>query len=389
MKKKLLISLILIVLCCNFTMYSLATSLSDLEQQKNEAGDKKEELEDKKQEVTSQKKTALAKIDELNTQISESEDKISELKNKVKQLEADIATKESEIKQAEEKQAKQEETLEKRLIAQYKTGTVSYWSILLNPSSFLEFFSNLHNLERIAKIDSELIESIKTEKENLQKAKDELANQKIEVKTAKAEAEKESVKLKNAKIIKNSEVAKLTQEEKDIQAEIDEYEAEEKRIAALIREYNAQNNDVYTGGQLNWPVPSSRRITSPYGYRIHPLTGTSKMHKGIDIGAGNGAQIVAAESGTVIKVVTGCTHNYGKSRSCGCGGGYGNYLIISHGSGLATIYAHCASITVSTGTKVTRGQTIATVGSTGSSTGFHCHFEIQVNGVVKNPSTYL
>ena len=170
-------------------------------------------------------------------------------------------------------------------------------------------------------------------------------------------------------------------------------EAAEKQIQAQINaalKTTQQTSVTYKGsGKFILPLASYTRISSPYGYRIHPLTGNSKLHKGIDIGASKGASIIAAEKGTVIKVVTGCTHNYGKSRSCGCGGGYGNYIVISHGSGLATIYAHCTSVNVSVGEKVSRGQVIATVGSTGSSTGHHLHFEVQLNGVVKNPSSYL
>jgi len=389
MKRKIVSIFILITICCNITMFSYATSIKDLQNQQAEIEDNKQSLEDKKDEVATQKKEALEKIDELNTQISESEDKLDDLNYKVKQLEESIKAKEKELEEAEKKRQEQEDALEKRLIAQYKTGKVSYWSIILNPSSFLDFFSNLHNIETIAKLDAQLIESIEKEKQNIEKAKQELSKQKSDVKTAKAEAEKENVKLKNAKVLKNSQVAKLTEEEKEIQKEIEEYEAEEKKIAQLIKEYSQKNNDVYTGGQLNWPVPDSKRITSPFGYRIHPLTGTRKLHKGMDIGAAKGSTIVAAEAGTVIKVVTGCTHNYGKSRSCGCGGGYGNYMVISHGSGLATIYAHCTSINVSVGTRVARGQNIATVGSTGSSSGHHLHFEVQVNGSVQNPSNYL
>ena len=105
--------------------------------------------------------------------------------------------------------------------------------------------------------------------------------------------------------------------------------------------------------------------------------------------APKGTSILAAESGTVISVYTGCTHNYGKTKSCGCGGGYGNYIMINHGGGLVTLYGHCTSINVSTGSKVSRGDLIATVGTTGASTGYHLHFGVLLNGTYVNPAPYI
>lgn len=381
MKKKILVSLILFSLCFNVTMFSFATSITDLQNQKNEKADEKNELEDKKEEVTEQKNEALSKINELSSQIEESQDKLIELNSKVKELEASIATKEKELKEAEEKQAEQEETLEKRLIAQYKNGKVDYWSILLNPDGFLNFFANLHNIERIAKIDSELIETIKTEKENIEKQKEELTAKKSEVKTAKAEAEKQNTILKNAKAVKNSEVAKLSEEEKSLQEQIDQYDKEMADLQAQIKKAQAANNNktqsfTYTGGQLGWPVPSSHSITSYYGYRIHPIYHINKLHTGIDIGgAAWGAPFVAAEDGVVIKA--------------GNNGGYGLCVIIDHGKGISTLYGHGSSIYVSEGQTVKKGQSVLGIGSSGLSTGKHAHFEVRVNGTPVNPLPYL
>lgn len=380
MKKKILISLILFSLCFNVTMFSFATSVTDLQNQKNEKADEKEELEDKKEEVTAQKNEALSKINELSSQISDSQNKLDELNTKVQELEASIKTKEKELQEAEEKQKEQEETLEKRLIAQYKTGKVDYWSILLNPDGFLNFFANLHNIEKIAKIDSELIETIKTEKENIERQKEELTSQKSEVKAAKAEAEKENVVLKNAKAVKNSEVAKLSEAEKSLQEQIDQYDKEMADLQAQIKKMQEANKDnssfTYTGGQLGWPVPSSHSISSYYGYRIHPIYHVNKLHTGIDIGGADwGAPFVAAEDGIVIKA--------------GNNGGYGLCVIIDHGKGISTLYGHGSAIYVSVGQTVKKGQTVLGIGSSGISTGKHAHFEVRVNGTPVNPLPYL
>lgn len=383
MKKKILISFLLISLCFNVTMYSFATSIKDLEQQKNDAQNQKDKLENEKNQVKKDKSEALKSIEQLESQILDSEDKLDKLNAQIKELESSIAAKEKEIEEAEAKQAKQEDTLEKRLIAQYKTGKVSYWSILLNPSSFLDFFSNLHNIEKIAKIDAELIENIKIEKENLEKAKEELNNQKSEVKTAKAEAEKENTILKNAKAVKNSQVAKLNEEEKQIQAKIDEFNvAIKKADAEIAKQLEASNG--YQGsfsGKLSWPISTSSAnwniITSGYGKRDQPTAGASTNHKALDIGI-RYQPLYAPADGYVV--------------TAGSVSGYGNFIMIKHSNTLYTCYGHLSSFEVRAGQEVKRGQRIAISGNTGITTGPHLHFEVRTNGTSSskvNPLNYI
>lgn len=383
MKKKILISFLLISLCFNVTMYSFATSIKDLEQQKNDAQNQKDKLENEKNQVKKDKSEALKSIEQLESQILDSEDKLDKLNAQIKELESSIAAKEKEIKEAEEKQEKQENTLEKRLIAQYKTGKVSYWSILLNPSSFLDFFSNLHNIEKIAKIDAELIENIKIEKENLEKAKEELNNQKSEVKTAKAEAEKENTILRNAKAVKNSQVAKLNEEERQLQSKIDEFNAAIKKAdAEIAKQLEASNG--YQGsfsGKLSWPISTSSAnwnlITSGYGKRDQPTAGASTNHKALDVGI-RYQPLYAPADGYVV--------------TAGSVSGYGNFIMIKHSNTLYTCYGHLSSFEVRAGQEVKRGQRIAISGNTGITTGPHLHFEVRTNGTSSskvNPLNYI
>ena len=137
-------------------------------------------------------------------------------------------------------------------------------------------------------------------------------------------------------------------------------------------------------GLLAWPVPSHTTITSPFGIRSDPATGSARMHNGIDIGSPTGTPVMAAESGTVVRVVDGCREG---NRSCG--GGYGNFVVIRHGNGLETLYAHNSQILVSEGEQVVRGQMIARAGNTGRSFGSHLHFEVRVNGKPVDPMPYL
>mgnify|MGYP000915536101 CR=1 FL=1 len=178
----------------------------------------------------------------------------------------------------------------------------------------------------------------------------------------------------------DSQMKILEQKEKAI-AEAAKRKAEQEKSNNSNKNNNTGSNNnggsTTPTGTFQWPVPSSHTITSNYGYRIHPISGTKKLHAGIDIGAPGGSNIVAADAGTVVL------------SSFGYNGGYGNYVIISHGNGITTRYAHCSNLFVSAGESVSKGQVIAAVGSTGASTGNHCHFEVRINGGSKNPLNYL
>ena len=167
------------------------------------------------------------------------------------------------------------------------------------------------------------------------------------------------------------------QQEQAVQSQID------KQVEELRRqeEANKKNDPSYDPGKANgatgsmmWPCPSCHYITSQFGWRYHPIYQTQKYHSGVDIGASYGATIVAADGGTII--------------TAGSVSGYGNCVVINHGNGITTLYGHMSSIAVSVGQKVSKGQTIGYVGSTGNSTGPHLHWEVTVNGVRQNPLNY-
>ncbi len=165
----------------------------------------------------------------------------------------------------------------------------------------------------------------------------------------------------------------------------DDYTDDDDSGPSGYYEPESSSGDGSFSGSLTWPVPGHYVISSPFGPRW------GSFHQGVDISDGNtmGAAVVAADGGTVTYVATGCTHNYGKDYGCGCNGNYGNYILVDHGNGNVTWYAHCSDVYVSVGQYVSRGETIGTVGSTGWSTGAHLHFEIRVNGSAVDPEGYL
>lgn len=379
MKNKIISILVICILLISTSKLAFAETSAEYKQKSEDA---KEKLED----VTGQINTALQEVQDLNTSIDNTEQEITNLTKEVTDLNQSIFEKEKDL-------AEKQKLLEERLVASYMNGKNTYMDALFS-GGLANFVSNYESIKQIAEYDNNLMADVKN-------TKTELENERNKVETAKKEKETKSAELKKLKSEKEAKVNNLTDEQKQIQAQMDEYDSQmkileqkEKAIAEAAKrkaeqeKSNNSNKNNNTGsnnnggsttptGTFQWPVPSSHTITSNYGYRIHPISGTKKLHAGIDIGAPGGSNIVAADAGTVVL------------SSFGYNGGYGNYVIISHGNGITTRYAHCSNLFVSAGESVSKGQVIAAVGSTGASTGNHCHFEVRINGGSKNPLNYL
>ena len=194
--------------------------------------------------------------------------------------------------------------------------------------------------------------------------------------TALENQTKTSTVLQNTKTLRENYISRLSDEEKAKQAQIDEITSQYEAVNSQILDLAKQGLDTaYIGGVLAWPVPGYTKITSNYGMRVHPITGQYKLHTGVDIGAPMGANFVAANDGIVTKA------EYNTA--------YGNMVMIDHGGGISTLYAHGSEILVTVGQTVKRNEAILKVGSTGYSTGAHAHFEVRINGVVTNPIEYI
>ena len=246
----------------------------------------------------------------------------------------------------------------------------------LSSKSISDFLSNYFLITELAKHDTELLEDMLAIKNDISTAKNKIEENKKELSIIKANQSKTAKILENTKTVRENYISKLSNEEKEIQAKIDEYNTQ---FAAINAEILAMVKDgiaaEYIGGELAWPVPGYTRISSKYGMRTHPITGVYKLHTGTDISAPMGANFVAANDGIVTKA--------------GYNGAYGNMVIIDHGGGVSTLYAHGSEILVQLGQTVTRGEPVLKVGSTGYSTGPHAHFEVRLNGEVTDPMPYI
>lgn len=308
--------------------------------------------------------TIQAQIDSKNAEIAETD-------RKLKKAEEELAT-------AKEKSENQYEAYKERFRVMCEEGSVSYLEIIFSSDSIMDFVNNIETAKEISEYDKKIYDEMKKSEEKIQKLTDEIASTK-----KRQEAEK-SV-LAQQKSALDAKQGELEAAKRALQSDAD---AAQKIIDEEIRKQNALkaqmaaslsksgDGSVYSGGAFLWPTPSCTYITSHFApQRVNPVTGKLRPHTGTDIGAQYGATIIAAASGTV--------------KFAGWNGGYGNCVIIDHGGGRSTLYAHMSSIGVSSGQMVAAGQTVGKVGSTGNSTGPHLHFEVLINGTAVNPMQYF
>ena len=258
----------------------------------------------------------------------------------------------------------------------YESSDTEYLDVILSSKTISDFLSNYFFVTELATYDTELLEDMESKKNEIELSKNKLEKNKEQLSIIKQNQTKTAKILENTKIVRESFISKLSDQEKELQTKIDEYNTRFAEINSEILALAMQGIDTkYIGGELAWPVPGYTRISSKYGMRTHPITGVYKLHTGVDISAPMGANFIAANDGIVTKA--------------GMNSAYGNMVIIDHGGGVSTLYAHGSEILVQVGQIVKRGDAILKVGSTGYSTGPHAHFEVRLNGVVTDPIPYI
>lgn len=352
MKRFICIILLCAIVICNFGKITVNAESIDSKLKSNQA--QQEELD--------------KKIEDLNEKTSKVQDKINDANDKIQKLNEESKQLEEEIKNLKENIKSNEENLGERLKVINNNYTLSYLKVILNSDSISGFLNNIYIVQEVIEQDKQILQDLENDKTEIEENKKILEENKEEEKVIKEELEKDKKSLDEDKEELEKLKAELVKEEEELEAELQKIATDSE-----ISGNSSSSGQVISNG--SWPVPGYSRVSSPFGYRIHPILGVKKLHTGIDIPAPTGTSAVAVESGTVI--------------FSGTQGSYGKTVMIRHNNGQVSLYAHNSELLVKVGDTVKKGQVVTKIGSTGRSTGPHLHFEIRVNGTPKNPLNYL
>lgn len=379
MKRFLKILIIMLLLISNLGVSTIyAAELTDLQEQQTQVQANQDMATTQLQAVKEELTQNLQQVQELNNNIAQYEAEINNYNGQIVNLQNDISKTEEEIKKAEENYKTQKKLLDDRLITMYEAGTTEYLDVVLSSKTITEFLSNYYLLSILADSNVDFLDTIEKQKKIIEEQKEKLEEQKKQVNTSKEEKEKAAIILENTRVMKNTYTSQLTDQEKQIQSEIDAYQTQLNQLEAEIQAITANSliiNPNYIGGEMLWPVPGYTKLSSTFKMRVHPITGVYKLHTGIDIPAPIGTNFLAANEGIVVKA------SYNSA--------YGNMVMVDHGGGVSTLYAHGDQIMVTLGQTVKKGDVVLKTGNTGNSTGPHAHFEVRINGTPVDPLPYV
>ena len=369
------------------------SEIDNLKNQKSEVAAKKEAIQGDIDELVSEQASVIEQKEALDLQNELTRQEIEIITEEIDLFTLAIEAKEIELEFALETEETQKARFRTRVRAMEETGIADYLSCLFRADSFADLLSRINEISMVLEYDKTLedeyikaresVETLKAEYEVI-KVEQEIVCQELDEKKALLEADIEAAnkliqQLEDEIKTNKEKYLEVLAQEKAFQSEIERKIAELQRQEEEAKKAAEAEGEVYTGpsgstGVYQWPLPG-KTPGSAYGPRMHPIAKEMRFHAGEDIAANTGTSILAADGGTI------ATATYSSS--------YGNYVMINHGGGRVTLYAHMSSMAVSVGQSVTKGQVIGYVGSTGLSTGPHLHFEVRVNGATTDPKQYF
>ena len=389
-KTRLVAALLSGVVLCGTPAYIMAededltNQLDSIQQQVNQQNAAKADAETVIGSVSEQ----LRQIEE---QLRQATAELGTIKEQRVAVENDITLNERQLAEAQKRLEGRESVFYKRVRDIYINGRLSYLDVVIGSKDFSDFANRLEVLKRIIDSDITLINEIKKERSEIEAHKQKLEADRAKLVELEKAALAKQAEIEQKKAERNVVLQKAQNDRATAMQAIEELNASSAQVSAMLKErqaaraaaaaaaaqssggQGASDNWVQGTGQLGWPV--SGEITSPYGYRVHPIWGTTIYHSGIDIGIDEGTPVHAADGGVVVW--------------SGWMGGYGYAVVIDHGNGLSTLYGHNSELAVDEGQSVAKGQVISYAGSTGNSTGPHVHFEVRANGDPVDPMGYL
>ena len=401
-KKILAAACIVFMSAAVFTPSSVVVEAKTLKQLKSERQSLSQKTQQAKNALAAaqkQKAGMQQEIDALDKVVAAASEELNKSREDLEDVSNRLEESQAALEKATAEREQQFEVFGERIKFFYEKGDTGYLDIVLESKSISDMLARMQYVEDIMQYDNKLLDNLKEAEQTIKVKTAEIAEEKAEVEELVKENEAKQQELNKALDEKKAKLQAYESDEKKYQEMIASNEKASQNVERLINQAAAEaaksakssksssggskgssgGGTVYTGGKLNWPVPakaaSSSSLSSGFVNRVSPISGRREHHTGYDIPAPYGSAIVAAESGTVIY--------------SGWMSGYGNTIMISHGGGLVTLYGHNSSLVVSKGQTVSRGQTVAKCGSTGWSTGNHCHFEVRVNGGAVSPASYL
>ncbi|MBQ3181615.1 MAG: peptidoglycan DD-metalloendopeptidase family protein [Clostridia bacterium] len=377
MKKKILAVLLAAIFVLPFAVDfndDAMVSAASVQDKINQASKEKQAALDKIKNAEKQKDDVIAQSDALEREIDIIQTEIYAIDDIISDADAQILEKEEEIARIQGDIDIQDEKFKETLRAMDENSTISYIDLIFSSQNLSELLINIETINEITAHDMSIIDEMTRLKTEVEDAKAEIEAKKSEQEEARSIATDKQNQL-SAKMKEKENLAKALEKDREKYKQVYEEARRQEEALKGSLNYSSSSSQYLGSGQFCWPAPSYTRISSPYGYRNHPIYKTQKFHSGVDLAAPGGSNILAAENGKVI--------------SAGWNGGYGNCLVVDHGGGVSTLYAHASRLCVSKGEYVTKGQVIAKVGTTGNSTGNHLHFEVLINGKTTNPMSYI
>ncbi|MGN0371790.1 MAG: murein hydrolase activator EnvC family protein [Enterocloster sp.] len=377
-----------------FSSYATSGDLDSAKKKKTALEEEKKKVEGTLKQLEGLKSDAAAYVKQLDASLTSLEEELDRLEGQISEKENQITEAQAKLEEAKEVESRQYDSMKLRIQYMYENGNTSFMESIADSKSISELLNRAEYVSRIAEYDRRMLREYAAAKETVRQTEEKLKEEHEALLDLQDSTEAKEASVKQLMNTKQAELASYNAKIASAQGELDQYnadikaqESEMKKIEAEMKrkEEEAKKKAAEAGksykvadlGNISfkWPCPSSSRITSGFGDRESPTEGASSNHKGIDIGAGTGASIVAAADGQVVI----STYSYSA----------GNYIMIDHGGGVSTVYMHCSQLLVSKGAKVTKGQVIAKVGSTGYSTGPHLHFGIRSGGTYVDPQRYV
>lgn len=383
------------------------------------AASSKQQVKNENKKLQEENQKIQNEIKDLDEKMTKSHETYEQCRSKLITVQKELKETKEKLKQAKASKQEQSKIMSKRIKFLYENGNMAYMEVIFEASNFQEFLKRADYVSKISKYDSNMFLKLQTTEDTIRISQENLKKDYKSAKELTAKAKQKKDKLDQAVLAKQKKIKAYQKKLASNKALLAQFEAEEKHqeqldMASNKEESSSKDTSKATSqktesnktqpstsrrptqstskpqtttakkdettassssGHLIWPVPSCHSISSGYGYRIHPVTGVRKLHAGIDIPCSTGTSVVAAASGTVV--------------DAGYNSYNGNYLKISHGNGLETMYLHCSKLLVSSGSRVSGGQTIARSGATGMVSGAHLHFVVKKNGNYVNPQNYL